>query len=319
MMTKSVQESHGASLTSIDDLTDLTAVIPVAKMAGKLDFLDEILDKSIKHKVKIIIVHDKHDDETGKELKKIISEKNDPSIKFVEGVFGNPGEARNFGLRLCESEWVSFWDSDDEVNVEEYVIMLKEAKLRRTNLAVGLIGVSSTTNYAISQELKQCTTLALQLANFPAFTRMIYQKSRLEIDPFPDLRFGEDLVFLAKSKIMTSNIYLHNAEVYRYKVGNSYQATSHKPTKLQVSRLLRELLKSYRESTRPNRRFIFALIIKILLSRVASGSILSDFTSKPENFKHIFTLVCKNIYFTISAVFFFVTNRLNVIKVIHNE
>jgi len=297
----------------------LSVVIPVANMSGKLHFLEAMINDAMRHSIKLIIVHDKHDDATSDELSELIYSRQNGHVTFLEGKFGNPGETRNHGLLFCETDWVTFWDSDDQVYVENYIDMLNETILSDAKLGIGLIGVSKEKHYARSDKIESDSSLILQIANFPGFTRMIYHKSILKENIFPDLRFGEDLVFLAALNVKFTDSHIYNHEVYRYFVGNEYQATSSKPTPEQITKLLGLLISLFKAPATINQQFVVALIVKIVLSRSKNREIFFDIASNPKLFTKILIIFLKNPSFVFGAIRYFLLNRPKVVSVIHAE
>lgn len=305
-------------LNSKPDSIGLSAIIPITKMAGRTQYIQKIIEHAVEQKVKLIIVHDIQDNETGVELESLTLGKSKFGIELVHGYFGDPGQARNFGLNLCKTEWVTFWDSDDEVRVDQFVDMLKQAKVTDSEVGIGLIGVSKLNTHNVSDALTNELNLYLQIANFPGFTRMIFKRNRLPKNPFPPLRFGEDLVFLANAKIFSSRIFLFNVEIYTYNVGTSFQATYKKPSSSQISSLLEELLEAFTRAEKAGQDFILSIVIKIVLSRIASNSILKDLLKYPSLFIRIALYAVSRYKFTFKTLAYFLRNRPGVVRVIHD-
>ena len=92
----------------------LTAIVPVTKMAGKLQHFEEWLSICRGLPIEIIVCHDVQDDQTGPELTKIFESLNlENKLIFLEGTYDSAGLARNAGIPLASGEWIVFWDSDD--------------------------------------------------------------------------------------------------------------------------------------------------------------------------------------------------------------
>ena len=102
----------------------LSLVIPVTKMAGRLNILRSWFENLDIEKLEIIFVHDISDQGTSNQLKEMIANSKFTNCQLIEGNFGSPGAARNRGLLECKGKWISFWDSDDFVYVDAYLELL---------------------------------------------------------------------------------------------------------------------------------------------------------------------------------------------------
>jgi hypothetical protein len=100
-------------------------------------------------------------------------------------------------------------------------------------------------------------------------------------------------------------------------VGNEYQATSSKPTKEQVRKLLELLMFAIEAPTTINQQFVIALIVKIVLARVKNRALIFDITSNPKFFVKILNIFLKNPCFVFGAIKYFLLNRPKVVGVIH--
>ena len=85
-------------------------------MAGKLQNLGKWIPIAVDNKIRIIIVHDISDSATQSELESLLSGFSSENITLTSGYYGSPGAARNQGLSLANSKYVSFWDADDLPN-----------------------------------------------------------------------------------------------------------------------------------------------------------------------------------------------------------
>jgi hypothetical protein len=96
----------------------LTVITPVTKLGGELDKLQSWLPLILDKKIEVWVVHDIADEETGSELRNILSSLHNPHVHIIESAVGGPGPARNLGLEKTGSEWVCFWDADDSISTD---------------------------------------------------------------------------------------------------------------------------------------------------------------------------------------------------------
>ena len=302
------------------DSSLLTAVIPVSSMAGRLSRFDDMVQQCDTFGVDLIVVHDFRDAQTGIELKNIIGSNISTNIKYLEGKFGSAGLARNAGLKMCESKWVCFWDSDDEVLVDRYLDMVTSAENRNCHVAIGLISVASEAKTGVtilSEKLLMNNSLDLQLANFPAFTRMGFRTKNLTKDPFPDIPIGEDLIFLMKQKIINKKLFLYEQNVYRYYVGNTFQSSKLLSKNENFGKLL-NLMLTYLKSAGPfEKRYVLASINKIFLGILRSVLKRKQKMISWKLTKWVLIENSRTPFRCIRIFLYFITHRSAVIRAIH--
>lgn len=244
----------------------LSVVIPVTRMAGKLGNLKLTLTAAADEEVSVILVHDIADSETSNQLIKVASEI--PHLKFVlkENHFGNPGDARNAGLKFVSEGWFAFWDSDDLPNVREFSAMIARASEDGADVAIGGI---ETCYFGSEKEIREFPASSVDsrnstfnLAQMPAFTRMAFRNFDLSTVNFPPLSMGEDLVFLARSKFLDRKIYIHPKSVYLYILNFPGQLTSDSSKLKQVSEIWKHLNEEYKKTSGMMQSYLSFQIIR---------------------------------------------------------
>jgi len=244
----------------------LSVVIPVTRMAGKLGNLKLTLAAAADEEVSVILVHDIADSETSDQLIKVASET--PHLKFVlkENHFGNPGDARNAGLKFISGGWFAFWDSDDLPDVREFSSMIARASEVGADVAIGGI---ETCYFGSEKNVREFPAFSVDsrnstfnLAQMPEFTRMAFRNFDLSSVNFPPLSMGEDLVFLARSKFLDRKIYVHSKSVYLYILNFPGQLTSDSSKLKQVSEIWKYLNEEYKKTTGMMQSFLRFQIIR---------------------------------------------------------
>jgi hypothetical protein len=204
----------------------LDAVIPVSSIDRDLKKIEKIIGDSMTS-INLIFVLDMNSANKArakKILNRILSEKN-KEAQILSAEFGNPGSARNLGLRFSEAPFISFWDSDDEPN--QQVILGEIERFLSKNLKFDiLIG-----NYEM---VKNMTLIEMNSKAFPmenlAFDtglwRMVFRREFLQDISFPNLKMAEDQIFFLQSVIKNPTIYQSNRCFYVYYKSGQHQLTS---------------------------------------------------------------------------------------------
>ena len=125
------------------------------------------------------------------------------NVRGVNGIFGSPGAARNEGLKVSESEYLCFWDVDDEPNLDEVVHLVEQMKLHEAD-----VGIGNWSFFERQDDPKGINVVAV--GSSPGIWRFVFRREFITGLIFSDLKWGEDQLFLAqvlarKPKVITSN------------------------------------------------------------------------------------------------------------------
>jgi len=207
--------------------TELTVIIPVARMSGKLGILESWIRSESLEFLNIVLIHDIQDETTSLELKRLFS--SNFEIQIIEGYFGSPGVARNAGLTLIATDWVAFWDSDDLPNVAEVIRMIDLATNAGKTIALGAFEVKTLGRLETSttHEIKHSIpgNLLDQVGMNPGLWRWAFRREIINETRFMPFRMAEDQCFLFDLRLNVDDIYVHNKSVYTYFVGDPQQLT----------------------------------------------------------------------------------------------
>lgn len=199
----------------------LTVIVPISRMAGKLQNLKTWINLIIGTNIKVILVHDFQDIETSKELIEFIDSISTPQIVYLEKHFGSPGLARNAGLTLADTEWCCFWDSDDIPNIEKTIFNIGNS-LPGTEIIISNFEIVSGENCTVVNHYSNLDHVALN----PGLWRMVFKTAIVKKEKFLDLRMGEDQIFLLDIDISKRNIEFSKEVTYSYISGTEGQLTN---------------------------------------------------------------------------------------------
>ncbi len=245
-------------------------------MAGRLEFLSEWLSEANKYDLEVVIVHDKQDPDTSRELRTLIFHCKNPKIQFIEGLFGNPGSARNAGLELASGNWIVFWDSDDLPRVDK---ILNETYAARNEVEV-VIGQYEVFNLKTGIVTTDGEHKSIQdVAMNPALWRMIFKSESIRGVRFPGLRMAEDQVFLSRIRIAEKRVQFTPIVLYRYHTGVNSQLTNSKDALSDLPKAIRQINSFVTVGSSNQLKFDIFLITRQLITALTKAPLLSKISA----------------------------------------
>lgn len=222
---------------------DISIVIPVANMSGKLQSLHELVKKALFNQIQVILVHDFHDEGTSKELKEIFIDLKDlGDLTLIEGEYGSPGQARNAGKKLCTRGYIAFWDSDDFANIANFIEFFNYTVLNESDIAIAEFVIrNGETTSEIKDLGNNFEETYRSIALNPGIWRFIFKNSLISDLLFPSFRMGEDQVFIANALVYARKISLFKKPVYEYHMSHQGQLTKDPKNLVDIVRSLDRL------------------------------------------------------------------------------
>ncbi len=250
----------------------LSVVIPVSRMAGRLENLSQTLTNiGSEMNVETILIHDEQDSVTSPELKKIVQAHPNANVTLVERFIGSPGGARNLGLEYAKGSWINFVDSDDVFFPSILISKLRE-KDTFSHCAVisNYETLNSETKLVIqNQHRKSMTRVAIN----PGIWRWTLNRECIGNAKFSNLSMGEDQRFLYEFCKKEKDILFINDVTYRYTTNQKFQLTSQTKPKQDLTGALSDVIK-IRQSTQDNYdEFTETLIVKLFISCLIHTSV----------------------------------------------
>jgi glycosyltransferase involved in cell wall biosynthesis len=233
---------------------NLTAIIPVHKMAGKLELFESWISRIDTPQIHLIIVEDGQDTETFLALKSITSRLPANQYKLMSGKYGSPGAARNAGLEQAETKWVAFWDSDDLPNVKAFIEMVNQAEYEKSNVAIGKFNKRNFIHGDSVDTIPEPLSI-MKIARNPGLWRWAFTRELIGNLKFSDSRMGEDQLFLAELSPFNSRVTLFNANVYTYSINVPDQLTTKAVALDEILQVIPESLVCVRKNSGPQKSF----------------------------------------------------------------
>jgi hypothetical protein len=201
----------------------LSAVVPIGNMAGQLHFIEYWLAESDNCHIETILIHDQTFKDVRTELEMMLKEKKHSNVKLIEGIFGDPGSARNAGLNIATGEWVVFWDSDDFPQIENIWKAVQESGEQEEILIGGftVFDIKSSKYSAPGGIVDSVNSVAMN----PGIWRMVFRREMIGDTRFPSLKMGEDQVFLSTLGFASRKLRFVRSTFYQYNIGGGSQLT----------------------------------------------------------------------------------------------
>jgi hypothetical protein len=245
---------------------DLTVVVPVSRMAGKLELLKKWILLAQHKPIRVVVIHDWRDEETELELASFIKSLPNESVKFISGKFGSPGMTRNQAKEYIHTDWVAYWDSDDFPNIDGVLTAIKKSG----NEDEVLIGSFETKNFENGNTSEQILPFEwkLSVATNPGLWRMIFKAEILQNLAFSDLLMGEDQLFIAELDIFNRRIRVFQDIFYTYQIMFEQQATRSPTSLMDLKRCLIYFSEAISTTADLNKKYYQVMYLKQIISAI---------------------------------------------------
>ncbi len=198
----------------------LSIIVPVGPISGRMENIERWIPEC-PPEFEIILIVDEYGDSTFELLSEFLESKlNKAQITLLRGRFGGPGLARNKGLEISRGAWIVFWDSDDLPNVKAVSRVLSKVNGNEDVIVCGY--------EVVNRDLKTSyvTKSLAKLACNPGIWRILINQESIQDSNFPDIRLGEDQVFLSKLIDYSKHIVYEDLCIYSYFTSLTGQLTS---------------------------------------------------------------------------------------------
>lgn len=129
--------------------------------------------------------------------------------EVVSGKFGSPGLARNAGLDQGKSDYVIFWDVDDEPNLMQTINLLNYVDSNG-----GDVGIGNWVFRDSPDKLQGISPLSVGIS--PGIWRFLFRREFIKDIRFSNLKWGEDQLFILRVLAKNPKILTCKSAVYGY-------------------------------------------------------------------------------------------------------
>ena len=208
-------------------MVSLTAVIPIATSIADVSSLDRNISNALSNGIRVILIIDQVSESSNTQLEKIQNKyvHELKSVCIKRGSFASPGRARNEGFQYVDTEFVTFWDADDVVNVDNVARVLRNCG-ESFDYVVGSFEIRESHPGVSRLVLANQRFPRLRIINQPGVWRIVFRTTQVQNCSFGTSRMGEDQVYLAHSGLLSSSrVFFAEAKFYSYFSGVDGQLT----------------------------------------------------------------------------------------------
>jgi len=251
--------------------SDLSAIIPVGDFIEHKENITRIIQQSTEAGIELIIVIDNQDQSVFVDAISLFRDlKGNGSI--IRSESGNPGGSRNLGLSRATRKWVTFWDCDDAPDATQVVEMTSNQGVAECDVLIGSYEVQNLLNLRVNEHKIELNHWKIDVGLNPGIWRFVFKREFVVNLSFPDLKMGEDQVFLQRVFSKTPHVCVSQLTVYRYRINVPGQLTSGKSNINSLIEANQLALEEYRLLSTKSRTIDAMLIRQFLtLSKYSSS------------------------------------------------
>lgn len=212
----------------------VSIIIPVYNVEKYLNrCVDSVINQTYKN-IEVLLIDDGSSDSCGKMCDDYAKE--NKNIKSFHKKNGGLSDARNYGLKKAQGQYIYFLDSDDWIEPKTIEILVKKIESDKADIAVGGIKTvgdfSSYENLWYNQDLVLSKDEALNdlLENKYMASHAcnkLFTKELISKHPFPKGKIYEDIrimhnIFLDCEKITITKEYLYNYYQREESISNNH-------------------------------------------------------------------------------------------------
>jgi glycosyltransferase involved in cell wall biosynthesis len=246
----------------------LTAVIPVATTISNVSNLDHNISMALASNIRVVLIVDQVSAVTNPQLEQISEKYTQGSKAFgiKKGEFRSPGKARNEGFLFVETEFVTFWDADDLVNVEEVTRTLIKCA-GDFDYIVGSYEIRNLNSGINLRVLASQPFPRLRVIHQPGVWRIIFRKSEVQNCSYGTSLIGEDQVYLANSGLFNSSrVFFSNLIFYSYFADVNGQLTSLREMNSALRVSILEILRTLSKSDLRVSAYKSLIVVRLMMS-----------------------------------------------------
>lgn len=212
---------------NLQNVGKMTAIIPIIDFPRHATNISIIIKNAQEINLDLVLVLDSQPQSIFEQTVSTIDSLGANAV-VVEVNSRNPGGARNMGLSLAKTEWVVFWDCDDMPYAANMLKMIMRADGSGTQVVIGNYEEEELRSGKIKSTSDISKFWKIDVGLNPGIWRFAFKRDLIGSTRFPDLKMGEDQVFLQRILAKSPKVQIYNEIVYRYRLGVPNQLTSNR-------------------------------------------------------------------------------------------
>jgi glycosyltransferase involved in cell wall biosynthesis len=194
----------------------IDAIIPIKNNSVVISNICEVIVKATEFNICCIVILDCFSKEEVANFKNTLGEiKNSDLVRIKSGIYRSPGSARNAGLEISSSKWITFWDADDYPNPKSIANALAIYNSSQIPI-IGQFQINSN-----DTKTKSLNDVAIN----PGIWRILFPETMVKNLKFSDKLWGEDQQFIVQTELLINNARIVPHFFYNYQTGLSNQLT----------------------------------------------------------------------------------------------
>jgi glycosyltransferase involved in cell wall biosynthesis len=254
---------------------DLSAIIPVGDFVKNRENITRIIQESAELGIELIIVIDNQAKSVFVDAVSLFRDLKGNGF-VIKSESGNPGGSRNLGLSRATRKWVTFWDCDDAPDATQVVEMTSNHGMAECDVLIGSYEVQNLLNLQVSKHRIELNHWKIDVGLNPGIWRFVFKREFVVNLSFPDLKMGEDQVFLQRVFSKNPHVCVSQLTVYRYRINVPGQLTSEKSNLNSLILANQLALEEYRILSTKSRIIVAMLIRQFLTLSKHSSSITTS-------------------------------------------
>ncbi len=198
-----------------EKVVNLSAIVPINNYFQHMENIEKIIREAASLEIDLILVLDQESGQAFKNLTALLKKSKGRGL-VIQSDSGNPGGARNAGLIFAKSDWVTFWDCDDEPLISEILEVISTSKSSEAQVLVGSYQIKSLKNKSLTTRILKERSWKIDLGLNPGIWRCIFRRDLVSKTLFPEARMGEDQVFLQRVFAKEPEVFLSQVVTYVY-------------------------------------------------------------------------------------------------------
>lgn len=254
-----------------------TAIVPIHDSEMDFTEIENWIQLTRFSPVKIHLIHDIKNLGGLDKVRELTYESSRESLILTEGYYGSPGFTRNAALEVLDTQWFTFWDSDDLVDIPEFLENIKNLEIEYDAYISNYYLKKGKSN--LSKTISKDANLFEEIARDPGIWRIVFNSKYFKEVRFRNFMMGEDQTFLLESNFACARVKHLPNFWYTYVRNGSSQLTKNPNHLSSLSKTVGFNLELLKNGEIFQNNFNLKIISKQIFSNLKSGNLKSIFST----------------------------------------